>query len=113
MKPVILFDLPGRIVEIGGLVQNIDLPPQHIARLRRQIARRQHAGMPFDAKAQIVDLVDVPDFELAHEEAAPRARHQQPLLSSSRAASRTGARLTPSSRAIPASTTFEPGGSRP
>ena len=27
VKPVILFDLPGRIIQIGGLVKNIDLSP--------------------------------------------------------------------------------------
>ena len=31
VKAVVLFHLPRRIVEIGGLVQNIDLPPQHVA----------------------------------------------------------------------------------
>ena len=73
VKAIILFHLPRGIVEIGGLVQNIDLPPQHVARLRREISRGQHAGVPLDANAQIIDLVDVPDFELAHEEAAARA----------------------------------------
>ena len=39
--------------------------------------------MALDADAQIVDLVDVVGFELAHEEAAARMRHQQPCCSSS------------------------------
>ena len=79
VKAVVFFDLTGRIIEVGGLVQNIDLPPQCIARLRRQIARGQHAGVALHAEAQIIDIVDIVGGELSDEEAAARTCHQQPL----------------------------------
>ena len=45
MKPVILFDLPCGIIEIGGAMKHIELPPQHVARLRSQIPRGQHGSV--------------------------------------------------------------------
>ena len=33
VKAIVLFHLPRGIVEIGGLVQNVELPPQRVARV--------------------------------------------------------------------------------
>ena len=44
VKAIVLFHLPRGIVEIGGLVQNIDLPPQHVARL--SVVRFRAASTP-------------------------------------------------------------------
>ena len=61
-------------------MHDVDLPAQHVAIGRRHVLRGKHAGMTFDADAQVVDLVDIGRFELADEEAAARMRDQQALL---------------------------------